>query len=569
MDEIWETLFNKRLPIHQKEQAADEGYNLYTPTEWKKKRGLTCNWKESYFLSLFSFCNGFWNTECYCDNPDHFPKDLLYGLCDYYPPTHFYRFFNDGSITSLHGIEMYTTCSAFPERYRTVYHCNEEEFLHETLIDTLVDVCNVKLKHLVVEFFQNNMYMGIHGCNCATKLEDEIYQQKLSQLLSLLQSVEFITSDKQDTTIAKTFLDSVIPCDSIERVSFNIFDDDLEFLLSYFLKPSQCHLKYLKVGINKTPSPTLFDVLKHQQELTSLTLYFPSGPAIDIGNPILQCITEDLFYRPVFKAFSYSSSINENIDVILSFLRAFFSSPYPESLSFKNIPCIHFDPLPNPLTIQYSEKKSLKLLNCSFSHSFSSLFPPHLVLKSLEMKGEFDLNGNSCITIFSSLESIEVEVFSISCYVNAENIAIIYSLFSIVTAKSWNLKLKIHDQGNTVPILVDALSAIKPGCLHFLNLKGSILTEENALAILEVVFCSLIPTAEPYFELDISYMNLTEEFGRSIHEKWKECMAQSQSPVKQLKKIMFLNQVDTIEVLMKEVASMVDYCIKFIEKDEY
>ena len=470
MDEIWEILFNKRLPIYQKEQAADEGYNLYTPIEWKNEKGLSCNWKESYFLSLFSFYNRLWDTECYCDKPGHFPKDLLYGVCDYYPPTHFYRFFNDGSITSLHGIEMYTTCSAFPERYRTVY--DEEEVLHETLIDTLVDICNVKLKHLVVDFYGNGMYLGPNGEKPYdyANLKDETLQQKLSKFLSSLQSVEFIAGDKQDTTIAKTFLDSVIPCDSIERVTFGMFNDNLEFLLSYFLKPSQCHLKYLEVGINKAPSPSLFDVLKHQQELVSLTLYFPSGPAIDIGNPILQCITEDLFYRPVFKAFSYSSSVNENIDVILAFLRAFFSSPYPECLSFENIPSIHFDPFPNPLTIECKEKKSLKLSNCSFSHSFSSLFPPHLVLKSLEIEGEFDRNGNSCITIFSSLESIEVEVFSITCYVNAENIAIISSLFSIVNAKCWNLELKkIHDQSNTVPILVDALSAIKPGCLHLKN----------------------------------------------------------------------------------------------------
>lgn len=81
------------------------------------------------------------------------------------------------------------------------------------------------------------------------------------------------------------------------------------------------------------------------------------------------------------------------------------------------------------------------------------------------------------------------------------------------------------------------------------------------------MFHSLIPTADPYFELDISYMNLTEAFGRSIHEKWKECMAQSKSPVKLLKKIMFLTQEDNIEVLIKEMALMVDYCIKFIEKD--
>ena len=562
MDEIWETLFNKRLPIHQKEQAADEGYDFYTPTEWKKEKGLSCNWKESYFLSLLSFCNESWNTECLCDKPDHFPKDLLYGVCDYYPPTDFYHFFNDGSITSLHGIEMYTTCSAFPERYRTVY--DDEKFLNQALFDTLVDVCNVKLKHLVVEFYGSDVFVGIHGYIYA-KVKDEGHQQKLSRLFSLLQSVEFTAGEKQDTKIAKTFLDSVIPCDSIERVTFGMFDDDLEFLLSYFLKPAQCHLKYLELGINKAPSPTLFDVLKHQQELTSLTLHFPSGPAIDISNPILQCVTEDLFYRPVFKTFSYSSSINDNFDVILAFLRAFFSSPYPECLSFENIPSIHFDPLPNPLTIQCNEKKSLKLSNCSFSHSFSSLFPPHLVLKSFKMEGEFDHDDYSFITNFSSLESIEVEVFSITSYVNTGNIAAISSLFSIVTASSWNLELKIHDEINTVPILVDALSAIKPGRLHSLNLQESILTEDNALDILEVVFRSLNPTVDPYFELDISYLNLTERFGRSIHEKWKECMAQSQSAVKPLKKIMFSHQVATVEVLMKEMASMVDYCIKFIE----
>ena len=33
MDEIWETLYNKRLPVRHKEQAVDDGYYFYIPAE--------------------------------------------------------------------------------------------------------------------------------------------------------------------------------------------------------------------------------------------------------------------------------------------------------------------------------------------------------------------------------------------------------------------------------------------------------------------------------------------------------------------------------------------------------
>ena len=273
MDAIWETLYNKRLPVRHKEQAVDDGYYFYIPAEWKKERGLSCNWKQSYFLSFFSFCAGSWNTDCGCDKTDHFPKDLLYGVCDYYPPTYFYCFFNDGSITSLHGIKRYTKCSAFPERYTAFY---QEGFTPEALIDTLVDVCHVKLKHLAVGFDAGGVYIGLKNYNCA-KVKDKSRQQKLSQLFSLLQSIDFITSSKQNTRRAKNFFDNIIPCDSIERASFFMYHDNLEFLLSYFLKPSQCHLKYLELDIKEAPSPTLLNVIKHQQELKCLNLHFPYG----------------------------------------------------------------------------------------------------------------------------------------------------------------------------------------------------------------------------------------------------------------------------------------------------
>ena len=511
-------------------------------------------------MSFFSFCAGSWNTDCGCDKTDHFPKDLLYGVCDYYPPTYFYCFFNDGSITSLHGIKRYTKCSAFPERYTAFY---QEGFTPEALIDTLVDVCHVKLKHLAVGFDAGGVYIGLKNYNCA-KVKDKSRQQKLSQLFSLLQSIDFITSSKQNTRRAKNFFDNIIPCDSIERASFFMYHDNLEFLLSYFLKPSQCHLKYLELDIKEAPSPTLLNVIKHQQELKCLNLHFPYGlpESINEYDPILQCITEDLFYRPAFKTFSYSCSITGKFGVILAFLRAFFSSPYAEFFSFENVISFSSAPLPHPLTIQCHQKKSLKISNCLFSDGFLSLFPPHLVLKSLEIEAKFDpASDNRLISIFSNLEYIEVEEFSITSYINIKNIAIISSLFGIIAAKHWNLELQICDKHNTVSFFVDVLSIIKPGHLHSLNLPklGLKLTDKNGLVILEVVFYSLIPTADPYFELDISVLCMTEEFARSIHDKWKECMSVLHSGIKPLKKMILSHKVTNIEILMKEIASVVDY----------
>ena len=551
MDEIWEALFNKRMPIHHKEKLLEEGREFFTATEWKEK-GVTCSWKDAYFINFLDFSDDMYDTECDCDKPDHFPADLLYGVCDYYMPTAFYRLFSNGNISNFHGLLRYTECSVFPLRY---YHDTfEDQYPQEALIDTLVDICNVQLKHFSTFFYLGSQYQDLRN-----SIVYETQHEKLSRLLSSVESVEFNVYPNEDINIVKKLLD-ILSGQSIIRAYINLFDDDFEFLLSYFMRPLQCHLKYLEVETT-APTSILADVIEHHKELECLELS-TTFDTLDINSHVVQVITQDLFYRPVFKRLFLAYGVI-NFDDLLLLFRNFFNSSYSECLSFKGTESLHFDPLPDPLPIHCSEKKSLELSDCSFSHDFVSLFSPNLLLKSLQLSRNF----NDVIICFSNLQSIQVESFSLTHIMDSETVSLICSLMGIVTADQWYLEFEIKDEDNTVPLLLDILSTIKPGHLHRLYLEDSLLSKENILSIVDIVFCSLSPTPAPYFELDVSCIQMSVDFGKSLHNKWRECVA-SES-VKPLKSLKLSDKIKETEMLMKEMsASKPEYSFEIIEKDQ-
>ena len=562
MDEIWEALFNKRMPIHHKGKLLEEGRDFYTATEWEEK-GVTCSWKDAYFINFLGFSDSssddmylsMFDTECDCGFPDHFPADLLYGVCDYYNciiPTPFYRLFCNTNISNFHGLLYYTECSVFPLRY---YHDTlEDQYPQEALIDTLVDICNVQLKHFSTYFYLSSQYQDLrNGIVCETQRE------KLSRLLSSVESVEFKVNGNEDIIIVKKLLD-ILPGQSIIRACISLFENDFDFLLSYFVRPLQCHLKYLEVK-TKSPKSILAVVIEHHKELECLELSTPFD-TLDINCRIVQVITQDLFYRPVFKRLFLAVGVI-NFEVLLSLFRNFFNSPYPVSLSFQGTKSLHFDPLPDPLPIHCSEKKSLELSGCLFSHDFVSLFSPNLLLKSLQLS----TNANDVIICFSNLQSIQVESFSLTHIMDSKTVSLICSLMSIITADQWYLGFEIMDEDNTVPLLLDILSTIKPGHLHRLYLKDSLLSEENILSIVDIVFCSLSPTPAPYFELDVSCIEMSVDFGKSLHNKWRECVA-SES-VKPLKSLRLSDKIKETEMLMKEMsASKPEYFFDFLEEEQ-
>ena len=572
MDEIWEALFNKRMPIHDKRKLLEEGREFYTATEWEEK-GVTCSWKDAYFINFLGFSDDMYlcmfETECGCGFLDHFPADLLYGVCDYYNdviPTPFYRLFCDADISNFHGLWSYSICSVFPLRY---YHDTfEDQYPQEALIDTLVDICNVQLKHFSTFFYLSSQYRDLrNGIVCETRRE------KLSRLLSSVESVNFEVDRNEDIIIVKKLLD-ILPGQSIIRACISLFENDFDFLLSYFVRPLQCHLKYLEVK-TKAPKSILAVVIEHHKELECLELTTPVD-TLDINCRIVQVITQDLFYRPVFKRlflanfrvinFGHAGVINYgviNFEVLLSLFRNFFNSPYPVTLSLERTRSLHFDPLPDPLPIHCSEKKSLELSGCSFSHDFVSLFSPNLLLKSLQLS----TNADNVIICFSNLQSIQVESFSLTHIMDSVTVSLICSLMSIITADQWYLGFEIKDEDNTVPLLLDILSTIKPGHLHRLYLKDSLLSEENILSIVDIVFCSLSPTPAPYFELDLSCIEMSVDFGKSLHNKWRECVA-SES-VKPLKSLRLSDKIKETEMLMKEMsASKPEYFNDFLEEEQ-
>uniref|UniRef100_A0A1X7TL62 Uncharacterized protein n=1 Tax=Amphimedon queenslandica TaxID=400682 RepID=A0A1X7TL62_AMPQE len=442
MDEIWEYIFNERLPLHYIKQIRKDGIPGINTVEELMSKGVECvSWKDAYFNAVFEISQYYCKDEylqffkCAACLHDHIIQDLFYGMGTFNSDpssTDIYRCFKEGSTYSIHGVAHCTLgCPRLtPDRYTSMYPDPSDSILcafYMSLLDVIKEMvdCNVSLKHLHISghLFDRNDSLNL-----------------FDYLKKMLTSVEAITIHFHDKNefIMKIY-DVLFVQNTCSIKSVSLRDSEFEIVFPYLLQ--SCYLKQieLEVGLDdcnsykvkakmsshflyppgrqpdQSISHSIMEILQHCQDLEKLSLHID---CCDIHAQLLysqltQCVA-DLLLRPTFKELVFSSSIQVSFDFLLLLLCNFFSSPYPVSmkLSFK---CLDIPLYTDPVIVVNHEQegnKSLDLANCFLSRNLSSLLPRNLVLGSLKIS-QCSYSAVCVLSSFASLDSITVKSLSV------------------------------------------------------------------------------------------------------------------------------------------------------------
>ena len=576
MDEIWEYIFNERLPLHDKTKIERDCIgDMDTVEELMKKGVKSVTWKDAYFNAVFFFSqiprmSEYEDEDCGCVY-HHFIPDLYYGMGTFNSDpanTNIYQCFNTDSTYSIHCVARCThRCPRLtPDRHTGMYPCpadaprRECEFYMSLwdAVKVMAD-CNVSLKHLYItaDHFQK------------MNLESTYFLDRFIKLLMTVEAITIHSCDEMMIQSIKKVLDIIIVQNKCLIKLISLEDSEFDIVLPYLLDPSQRSLKQLELNIefsdhnsytidkeksltssfpdpvpfsnfpvlqssfrpvkkslpiflNESISQSIIEILQHHQDLEKLSFSVQYTNAELQDSQLTQCIA-DLLLRPVFKELAFESQFARPVsfDVVLRLFCNFFSSPNPVTLSLC-LKCPDFPPLTDPLIVNHEQEanKSLILTDCTLSPHFSSLLPRNLVLNSLKIwRFELDI-----LSSFASLESIKVKSFSMEHgHFFNETSSAISSLFRIVSAQEWNIIMNVSDD---VIDLFTSLISEKAHLLRHFGLMNWQISTPSLLVVIQSIFSSLSPADVPHFELSFNYRLLDDQIVRALYDLWeKHCNA--------------------------------------------
>ena len=574
MDEIWEYIFNERLPLHDKKLIRrDDIVGINTVEELMSKGIESVTWKDAYFNSVILLSQICYEDRYYECEHDHFIPDLYYGMGTFNSDpsnTDIYQCFNTDSTYSIHGVVRCThKCPRLtPDRYTSMYPCPAdvlESKFHMSLFDAIKVMadCNVTLKHLHI-----TNYLSENNHNSKSTYF-------LDYLKKLLTSVEAITIDSRDENefIMKIF-DIIFVQNKCSIKFVSLCDLEFEIAIPYLL---QCNLKQFELNIefddynsytvdrkisshsgpssqligsksliltnyysfyppaqelSDSISHSIIEVLQYHQGLEKLLFniaYYNKNVQL-VDSQLTQCIS-NLLSRPAFKELSFfteSFGVGKSqvsFHVFLQLLRNFFSSPNPVTLSL-NLNCpdipLYTDSLID-VNHEQEANKSLDLTNCTLSPNLSSLLPRNLVLGSLKISpSPYSID---VLSSFASLDSITVKSFSIeNVHFTKGASSSISSLFRIVHAQEWNIIITNVDD-DVFDFFISLLSN-KAHLLRHFDLQNDPVSTPNLIFIIQTIFSSLSPADVPHFELSLNCRLLNDDVTKDLYDLWeKHCNA--------------------------------------------
>ena len=502
MDDLWQALFNARMPPPE---LVEIGLVL-TPEKFEEKFKINFNWKEAYFQSFFElmvyrclFC------DCHCLY-DHLLPDLLYGVYDFHNTSfEAYQCFDNDKTNNFHNLYRYTrqcprfTTSCYSNKFTNPY----EDEISVSIYDLFSHSTSIPFK--VFHFNNSILNNWIDGI------------LTLPNIRWLFSSVEGICVHScEDTDKLHRILDLILVPDAKSTVKSMFIYGSFHVASQYLIGSSYRCLKTLKFEIRDSSeceiAVQIFDHHKELEEVDIATVYI-----MEDKSKTIKAIC-DLLWRPYFNTLILSNFCNDDLHCP-SVLEHFFSSPYPVTLELHGISYSFAIPF------QVNQGQSSKSLNfsecsCSSVSYFSKLFFKNLTLY---------LNESSVHQSLAKMESIEVEekfTINFACYINSSDISDICSLFSVVTAKQWDVDVHFgydSEANDNIEIFTSALPNIK-GTLCSLSTYD--LSSRNMLpllSLLETVFSHLESTETAYFELKIVDSEIDDETLKAIYYTWEKC----------------------------------------------
>ena len=584
MNEIWETIYKERLPLHKKKVIkAIMGSTISTPADLQEEGVESASWKNIFFDSIFLFSQmtrlPLEDKECSCVY-NHFLPDLFYSMDTFYSDPfslELYQCFNEESSLSIH--EVYRCAHKCPrltpgrycDMFPNISSPQRRDTDYRAEVVKVLAGCNASLKHLHI----SDAYCE----KMAPYLKDPVFVDCFSKLLPSVEGVSihsYCTKDKQLEFSLKYVLDIIfvqIKCPIKFVKAHTGFD-----VLFPLLIASQCNLKQLEVNVfidEETSSPivtrhhetrrfqsiiiaeslshSLINVLQRHQGIQKFTFEMDGLNEYQLEDiEFVQCIT-DLMFRPVFKelvfkCFYYLRRISP--DIVLCLFRKFFSSPYPVSMTVSELNCPEFPVNTDPFTINHDQaaSKSLELVYCDLSPNFFSLLPHSLALKSLKLNDY----AFTVIPSIADLESINVEHFSLSCgYISEDTMSVISSLFCTVNTQ--HLDLSIGLRSNITDKFIGLLTKVTQ-LLHIFEFINWDFPLDKFVSIMEAIFFSISPTNLSRFELSLDSHFVDADVANALLKSWERCSAVKLRKIKICHRLSGkLNFVNTLLEMANEV----------------
>ena len=528
MDEIWETIFKKRMPLPYQERINYFKVYFMTPCDFLKEKGIIVTWMEAYFNAALFFTQAdssgtYKIKDCYehckCTSL-HCKHDLLYGIYRFDSTiTELYRCFTDNTA-SIHGVTRCTqTCRTLtPVRYYDHYKSPTVTVHH--VINLLAHHCNVFFKHANISLFG--------------KVWKQCSQAHVIKLLKSVESLAIDTSISEDTKafVLKIFADNQrLAIEFSEEKESSTNSSSISIIYPYLTGPND--IKHLNLYILNTSFTMehFSQIFKRQKSLQKVKIHVQCF--IDIygglrpfdNKEFVRCST-DLMLRPMFKELAFfctPKNLHVSIDTLMTFLRQFFFSPHPVKLSL-SLSCPEFDSLRKMYPVNIAQlDKSLELKDCNFSSNLVSFLPSHLALKSLTLTD----NHYNTIKAFAKLTSIQLSDTFTFVGDRSANIDDVCLLFSIVTADKWNITVPrfmhndrqryTYNDRQTQQLLATSILSIK-GTLTSFKYNMDIVS----IPVLEAIFRSLSPSKPPYFLLEVRfYFHSDEKAIKTMYSIWK------------------------------------------------
>uniref|UniRef100_A0A1X7TGJ4 Uncharacterized protein n=1 Tax=Amphimedon queenslandica TaxID=400682 RepID=A0A1X7TGJ4_AMPQE len=518
MDEIWEYIFNERLPLHDKKKIERQYIGDMDTVEELMEKGMkSVTWKDAYFNAVFFFSQAttmseYEDEDCGCVYR-HFVPDLYYGMGTFNSDpanTDIYQCFNTDSTYSIHRVARCAhRCPRLtPDRYTHMYPSPADaprrdcEF-YMSLWDAVMSKCSIKFISLdEPEFSIAFPYL----------LDPSQHSLKQLELDIEFNDHNTYNFDKVDLSPHDAFPTNQQPHNPFPLTNVPLFQSSFHRVQ-----------KSLPIFLNESISHSIIEILQHHQELRKLSFSMQYNNAVLQDSQLTQCIA-DLLLRPDFKELAFEThqiALPVSFNILLQLFRNFFSSPNPVTLSLR-LECPDFPPLTDPLIVNHEQEsnKSLELTNCTLSPHFSSLLPRNLVLNSLKMLYfESDI-----LSSLASLESIKVKSFSLEHgNFTKETLSAISSLFRIVSAQEWNIIMNVFDD------VIDLFTSLISEKIHLLRHFGLMNWDISTLSffsMIQSIFSSLSPADVPHFELTFNYRLLNDEIVKAIYDLWeKHCKA--------------------------------------------
>ena len=535
MDEIWKTLYEKRILLCFKKEIEPQlphGIVFDTPDEFKEKFDILITWKEAYIGMVFYLSQDKFKYDfgCHCCS-NHFMQDLLYSIGDIYKGlTEIANCFKEGATLSAQGIHR---CALTCFRLTTVNHYHKfieptaptelrfsnrvDDRLVSDIVNELID-CDVFLRKLTLSY---EYLVAIKPY-----LENPGFIEKLRKLFHFVEVLTVVNESYTNIAIKDSLnkilnlvfspghlsvVKSVTLVNEFEVVGPRLKGHNLKHLgISFYLSHETVFCtqwvrkgQIVPVRFRMNISRKITEIIKTQKELESFTFTLITDDSRScrlLDNDLFRCVYNVLLL-PSLRKFKFDASqLHSQVSsvILCNLLSLFLSSPYPLTLAL-SLSCPLIDQQPKPLTANPVPLKTLEINDCIFPPHLISFLPQHLVLKSLKLQD----NKWSTVSLFTNLQSITVEelVLHSSELMTNDDVKTILSLFHIVTASEWKLGLNIEDKPGTLDTLSHVLTMITSKS----NLQSFCFVNDDefaappikgvtAVSIVKLIFESLSPS---------------------------------------------------------------------------